>query len=78
MEEKNKSDFVSPFDREAASYDVDFTYTAVGKLQRKRVYHFLAKSLSEKPLQVLEINCGTGEDATWLASRGNRERLGIS
>jgi ubiquinone/menaquinone biosynthesis C-methylase UbiE len=71
MEEKNKSGFISSFDQEAASYDVDFTYTAVGRLQRQRVYHFLEKSLSNKPLQILEINCGTGEDATWLTRRGN-------
>jgi len=72
MEEKNKSDFISSFDEEAASYDLDFTYTAVGKMQRQRVYHFLEKTLASKPLRILEINCGTGEDATWLARRGNR------
>lgn len=71
MEEKNKIDFVSPFDEEAASYDVDFTYTAVGKMQRQRVYHFLQKTLADKPQHILEINCGTGEDATWMARRGN-------
>ena len=35
----------SAFDPVASSYDVDFTFSNIGKLQRKRVYHFLEKVL---------------------------------
>lgn len=58
------------FDTAAANYDTTFTHTAVGKLQRDRVYFFLEKfGLIQPSNTVLEINCGTGEDALWLADR---------
>lgn len=59
------------FDRAAASYDADFTNTAIGKLQRHAVYDILSDVLAEqKPETILEINCGTGTDASWLANQG--------
>ncbi|MCO6175114.1 class I SAM-dependent methyltransferase [Flavobacterium sp. NRK F10] len=54
------------FDVEAIHYDSHFTYTSIGKAQRAMVYHHLQKHLTN-PLTILEINCGTGEDAIWLA-----------
>jgi len=58
------------FDTAAANYDTTFTHTAVGKLQRNRVYFFLEKfNLIQPSHSILEINCGTGEDAIWLADR---------
>lgn len=60
------------FDNAAKNYDADFTYSEIGKAQRSRVHHFLsAKILSEKALQILEINCGTGEDALFFANKGH-------
>lgn len=59
------------FDLAASSYDEAFTTTAIGRLQRARVYHYLEKSLPRTPLRILEINCGSGEDAVWLARRGH-------
>ncbi|MBC7606247.1 MAG: methyltransferase domain-containing protein [Burkholderiales bacterium] len=56
------------FDVAAANYDQTFTHTVIGKLQRQHVCGHLAKILREStPRKVLEINCGTGEDAIWLA-----------
>lgn len=60
------------FDLAAATYDCDFTESVIGKLQRNRVHHFLLKSLGDRSQKILEINCGTGEDALWLARHGNR------
>lgn len=62
---------LSGFDHIAADYDNDFSCSPVGKLQRERVYHFLRAELSGTFLRVLEINCGTGEDAIWLADLGH-------
>jgi SAM-dependent methyltransferase len=61
------------FDMLAKNYDVDFTTSRIGQLQRTRVRHFLMPVLNKKgtPLKILEINCGTGEDALWLSSLGH-------
>jgi SAM-dependent methyltransferase len=63
----------SPFDILAETYDADFTQSEIGKLQRKRVWHLLNKTLQlfDHPLKILEINCGTGEDALQLAAMGH-------
>lgn len=59
---------VAAFDHIAQNYDTSFTYTAVGMAQRKIVWDYLEKILpNEKSLHILELNCGTGEDAIWLA-----------
>lgn len=61
---------VNGFDLAASDYDVSFTHTHVGRLQRNRVYHFLTKHVfPNQKEQVLEVNCGTGEDALWLATK---------
>jgi len=58
------------FDNAAKNYDKTFTNSVIGIAQRKLVYHHFSKIL-EKKLQktILEINCGTGEDAVWLAKQ---------
>lgn len=58
------------FDRIAKSYDEVFTRSMIGRAQRKQVW---AKLLAVFPpgQRVLELNCGTGEDARFLA-KGNR------
>jgi ubiquinone/menaquinone biosynthesis C-methylase UbiE len=62
-----------PFDSIAAGYDRAFTYSLTGKAQRDRTRFFLEKFLEgRKSLRILEINCGTGEDACWLASLGHQ------
>jgi SAM-dependent methyltransferase len=63
----------SPFDTMAETYDADFTNTAIGQLQRKQVWELLTPLLDSntKPLKILEINCGTGEDAVELEGAGH-------
>jgi len=60
------------FDIAADSYDSDFTHSHTGKLQRELVWKYLDQRLAaEKKLHVLELNCGTGEDALHLAKSGH-------
>lgn len=57
------------FDIYAKQYDEDFTFSPIGKMQRQRVHFFLRNYISAIK-KVLEVNCGTGEDARWFASKG--------
>ena len=58
------------FDHIAKGYDTDFTSSRIGQLQRERVYLQLTKLISSYPIKnVLELNCGTGADAIWLAQQ---------
>ena len=64
---------VSGFDLAATVYDSSFTHTPIGKLQRNRVYKFLIPFLNiTRPLNILELNCGTGEDALFMAEKGHK------
>lgn len=57
------------FDSLAAEYDSSFSTTRLGCQLREIVWkQFEGKMLSGK--YILELNCGTGEDAIWLAKRG--------
>jgi len=59
----------SAFDAFAADYDATFTHTALGQRLRRRVWRVLADYF-QAGQTVLELACGTGEDAVWLAQRG--------
>ena len=61
---------VSPFDAVADAYDDTFSNSAIGILQRTRVRTFLQAFLKAKSGKILELNCGTGVDAVWLANQG--------
>lgn len=60
------------FDVLAKDYDHSFSNSLTGHQQRtmsrKWLMHFLQGRVR---LKILEINCGTGEDAIWLASLGH-------
>ena len=56
------------FDKAALNYDATFTNSEIGKLQRNLVYKQLSKQL-DLVQNILEINCGTGEDALWFAKQ---------
>ncbi len=53
----------------AESYDQTFTNTSLGRELRALVWERLSL-LFTGGSHVLELNCGTGEDACWLAARG--------
>lgn len=57
------------FDAFANDYDNDFTHSKLGQLLRPRVWEKLATHFS-KGQHLLELTCGTGEDAVWLAKQG--------
>ncbi len=57
------------FDRMAGSYDAVFTESTIGRAQRGVVWNALKRAFRTGD-RVLELNCGTGEDALFLASRG--------
>jgi SAM-dependent methyltransferase len=57
------------FDAFAEAYDNDFTHSPLGQLLRPRVWDILGQHFTAGQ-HVLELTCGTGEDAVWLARRG--------
>jgi len=59
------------FDAVADGYDRTFTQTPLGHLLRRRVWKKLASTFCPGQ-EVLELACGTGEDAVWLAQQGVR------
>lgn len=61
----------SAFDAFAADYDQAFTHTPLGRLLRPRVWASLADQFAPGS-HLLELACGTGEDAAWLAAQGRQ------
>jgi SAM-dependent methyltransferase len=57
------------FDAIAGTYDSLFTATTIGAMMRRAVWARCAARFAPGS-QVLEMNCGTGEDALWLTHRG--------
>ncbi len=64
----------SDFDATASlQYDKEFTYTSIGKFQRNNVHSYLREILPENnPINILELNCGTGEDALFFLKNGHK------
>ena len=61
----------SAFNDLAKNYDSEFTQTELGQYYRARVQDKMEKYWPT-PQHLLELNAGTGEDATFLASCGHR------
>jgi SAM-dependent methyltransferase len=57
------------FDQLAKRYDDLFTRSLIGRAQRNAVWNVLAQTFRSGD-HVLELNCGTGEDALFLAGKG--------
>ena len=64
---------IAYFDAVAAGYDATFTASATGRAQRDLIRRHLSAHLPDGggPRRVLELNCGTGVDAVWMAMRGH-------
>lgn len=62
---------IAAFDHIATEYDEHFTHSLIGKAQRQLVLQYLEPLLLQQEyITVLELNCGTGEDAKWMAQHG--------
>jgi SAM-dependent methyltransferase len=60
-----------PFDALAPEYDAVFTDRLLGRWLRAMVWDDLSEVFPSGG-HILELGCGTGEDAVWLALRGHR------
>jgi ubiquinone/menaquinone biosynthesis C-methylase UbiE len=61
----------APFDRLAADYDRSFSASVIGQRMRAAVWRRLDAAFRPGE-RVLELNCGTGEDAVHMGGRGVR------
>src|SRR5271165_6783532 len=59
------------FDRIAGAYDDVFTRSAIGQAQREQVWRRMLQAFAVGE-RILELNCGTGEDARFLGARGRK------
>lgn len=67
------------FDSKASTYDEEFSHSYVGKVQRNNIYAFVTDQLKGKTnLEILEINCGTGEDIPFLQQYGKVTATDVS
>jgi ubiquinone/menaquinone biosynthesis C-methylase UbiE len=57
------------FDSIAGKYDELFTRSVIGRAQRNQVWERLQTAFHPGE-RILELNCGTGEDARFLAQKG--------
>jgi SAM-dependent methyltransferase len=62
---------MNPFDALAPTYDQDFSASPIARHLRARTHKRLAGCFQAGD-HVLELGCGTGDDALWLAGRGVR------
>jgi len=60
---------LAPFDRIAANYDATWTRSDVGRAQRDAVWEVVDR-LFQPGDEILDVGCGTGEDAVHLGRRG--------
>jgi ubiquinone/menaquinone biosynthesis C-methylase UbiE len=59
------------WDVAAETYDLDFANTLIGRAQRESIWKEIEQVFTSGQ-RILELNCGTGVDAVFLANRGVR------
>jgi SAM-dependent methyltransferase len=59
-----------PFNQTAHDYDNEFTNSVLGRIYRNRVWECMDAVFTGNR-HILELGCGTGEDALYLANRGH-------
>jgi ubiquinone/menaquinone biosynthesis C-methylase UbiE len=59
------------FSRQAWEFDSLYGNDTIVRYKRRRVRSHLEKHLASAS-RILELNCGTGEDAVWLAQQGHK------
>jgi ubiquinone/menaquinone biosynthesis C-methylase UbiE len=64
-------ELTAPFDSLAEDYDHSFTASSIGSRMRSAVWRRM-DAVFRPGERVLELNCGTGEDAVHMAARGVR------
>ena len=64
-------ELAAPFDSLAGDYDRSFTASSIGSRMRGAVWRRMDEVFRPGE-RVLELNCGTGEDAVHMAARGIR------
>jgi len=62
---------MSDFDAVATNYDHEFTQSCIGIAQREQVWNYIDQLNLKPSTMVLEINCGTGEDAFRWKEKGH-------
>ena len=65
--EKNAAD---AFSKQAKNFDRLFSGNTIIRYKRKRVKDHISQFLSPNS-KILELNCGTGDDAIWFAENGH-------
>lgn len=65
----SRANTAEAFDQIAEEYDDLFTHSVIGRTQRSAVWDVLGKTFQTGD-RVLELNCGTGEDALFLSRSG--------
>lgn len=63
--------YPAPFDAVAERYDETFTFSSIGQMQRNAVLREMENAFRAGD-RILEVGCGTGIDACFLAKRGVR------
>jgi ubiquinone/menaquinone biosynthesis C-methylase UbiE len=67
-----EEDLKQGFDMLAKDYDEKYSFAQINILQRNHVLSYVKKNvLKRNKLHILEINCGTGEDAIYFEKLGN-------
>ena len=61
--------YAAPFDALAEDYDQKFTSSKIGQAQRASIWSELENTFRHGE-RILELGCGTGVDASFLAQRG--------